>query len=95
MQNLLTTALGNVTVATQDFRNPTPHELAKVTTDKIISVGSTTHPIIIEQARAFRGMIESVLTHGYIEAQNQERAVICARLEQQGLVEIAALIRSL
>ena len=46
--------LGNVKVTTISKRGFTPEELAEQALDKIIYVGGNSHPLIVEQAEAFK-----------------------------------------
>ena len=51
---------GNVKVYTTSNRGFTPEEISERAVDKIISVGSQTHPVIREQAEAFKENIRKV-----------------------------------
>lgn len=87
--------LGGVKVFTTDNRGFTPEEIAERAIDKIIYVGDKSHPVITEQARAFKEHIKHVLIHYLREAQESERITISAKLSQAGHPEIATLIGDL
>lgn len=87
--------LGGVKVFTTDNRGFTPEEIAERAIDKIIYVGDKSHPVIAEQARAFKEHIKHVLIHYLREAQESERITISAKLSQAGHPEIATLIGDL
>ena len=48
---------GNVTVHSTSGRGFSPEELAEMALDKIVYVGSKSHPVIREQAEAFKNKI--------------------------------------
>lgn len=87
--------IGEVKVFTTNHRGFTPEEIADRAIDKIIYVGDKSHPLIAEQARAFRENIRKMLVFYLTEAQQAERTTICAKLSLQGYEELANLIRSL
>ena len=87
--------LGAVNVYTTDNRGFTAEEIAERALDKILYVGDQSHPVIAEQARAFKEHIKRVLVHYLGEAQESERITICAKLSQAGHPEIAKLIGDL
>ena len=60
-----------VKVLTTQGRGFTPEEMAERATDKIISVGSQTHPAIRDQAEAFRNQINKVLVF-FVKSFNNE-----------------------
>ncbi len=95
LSNEATVNVGSVNVFTADYRGHTPEELADMTVDRIIHVGQNSHPAIIEQARAFRENIRSVLIHAFKLAQESERTTIVGKLIQADQEDIANLIRRL
>ena len=52
---------GNVAVMSTSGRGFTPEELAEMALDKIVYVGSKSHPVIREQAEAFKNNLRVVL----------------------------------
>jgi hypothetical protein len=93
--NNATSEVGVVNVFTADHRGHTPEELAHLALDKILYVGEKSHPAIIEQAKAFKEQIRSVLVHYLNAAQEAERTTIAAKLTRHGYDDLAKLIRSI
>ena len=56
-----TAVVGSVFVKTVDNRGLTPEEIADTAVDKIVSVGDQSHPVIREQALAFKENVRQVL----------------------------------
>jgi hypothetical protein len=84
--------LGSVGVATTNGRGWTPDELADRAIEKIIYVGSESHPAIRDQAIAFRGAVRSVIKTYLEEAVNQDRATIAIRLHEAGHSNLVHLL---
>ena len=84
--------LGGVSVATTNGRGWTPDELADRAIEKIIYVGSESHPAIREQAVAFRGAVRAVIKAYLEEAVNQDRATIAIRLREAGHSNLVHLL---
>ena len=87
--------INSVKVFTTEYRGFTPEEIASRALDRIISVGENSHPLIVEQAKAYRSHIYQILVHYLREAQQSERTTICGKLNQNGFSEIAQLIGEL
>jgi HD superfamily phosphohydrolase YqeK len=87
--------IGNVKVFTTENRGFTPEEIAERALDKIIYVGDRSHPVILEQARAFKESLRTVLIHYLDEAQQSERVTISAKLRAAGHPQIADIIGEL
>jgi hypothetical protein len=84
--------LGGVGVATTNGRGWTPDELADRAIEKIIYVGSESHPAIRDQALAFRTAVRSVVKAYLEEAVNQDRATIAIRLREAGHSNLVHLL---
>ncbi len=87
--------LGTVRVFTTVDRGFTPEEIAERAIDKIIHVGERSHPLLLEQAKAFREQIRAVLVHYLAEAQQNERMTIAAKLRAAGHSSIADFLGEL
>ena len=83
---------GNVSVHTTSNRGFTPEEIAERALDKIISVGSQSHPAIRDQAEAFRSQIREVLVFYMHEAVRSERTTIAAKLRNAGHSELINIL---
>lgn len=85
-------AVGGVQIRTTDHRGWSVDELAKRAADKIIYVGDQSHPLVREQARAFKERVEAVVAFYLQEAVEQDRATIANRLTQAGHPELLRLL---
>jgi hypothetical protein len=81
-----------VKVLTTEGRGFTPEEIADRAVNKIISVGSQTHPVIRDQAEAFRETIRSVLVFYINEAVKSDRVTLANKLKQAGHSELVKLL---
>jgi hypothetical protein len=84
--------LGGVVVHTTNNRGFTPEELAEMALDKIIYVGSQSHPVIRDQAEAFKGHVRSVLIAYMKQAVVCHNTTIAKRLTDAGYPELAKLL---
>jgi hypothetical protein len=84
--------LGGVVVHTTDNRGFTPEELTERALEKIIYVGSNSHPAIREQAQAFRESIKGVILAYMKEAVACHNVTIANRLTQAGHPELVKLL---
>lgn len=84
---------GNVAVATTSHRGFTPEEIAERALDKILFVGAQSHPVIREQAEAFREQIRHVLVHYMREAVLSERTTLANRFRSAGRPELIDLLK--
>jgi len=80
-------SVGSVFVNTTQNRGFTPEEVAQHCVDKIISVGNDSHPVIREQAIAFKESIQSIVTFYIKEAIRNDRATLAAQLNLPILLE--------
>jgi hypothetical protein len=87
--------VGSVVVHTADYRGHTPEELAQLALDKMIYVGDNAHPLIADQARAFKEGLRTILIHYLKMAQESERTTICGHLIKGGHADLAEIIRSM
>jgi hypothetical protein len=87
--------VGSVKVMTTDYRGHNPEEIVDLAMDKILYVSETAHPVIHQQAVAFRDALRQTLTHYIKFAQEQERITICGHLIKGGHADLANIIRSM
>jgi len=76
--------LNKVSVATTSERGHTPEELAERFVNKIIQVGNSSHPIIRDQAIAFRESVKQLAVIYLREAVIQDRATLAHRMKKAG-----------
>lgn len=87
--------VGQVNVVIADNRGLTAEELADLAMNRIISVGNESASEVREQALAFKSQIKDVIT-GYLkDAQVNERATICTKLSEAGLIDAAEFVKHL
>jgi hypothetical protein len=82
-----------VKVMTTQGRGSTPEEIADRAVDRIISVGSQTHPVIRDQAEAFKDNIRKILVFYINEAVQSDRVTLANRLKRAGHPELVKLLR--
>lgn len=83
---------GSVIVNTTSNRGFTPEEVAARAADKIISVGDTAHPVIRDQAQAFKTHIQKVVEFYIKEAVRNDRATLALRLQEAGYPDLVHLL---
>ena len=84
--------LGGIQVYATNNRGFTPEELVDRAVDKIIHVGSQSHPAIREQAEAFKKQIEGVVLHYLKQAVASHNTTIANRLTQAGHPELIKIL---
>jgi acetyl esterase/lipase len=92
MFNLAIGEIGDVIVATTDNRGFTPEEIAERALDKIIHVGSQSHPAVREQAEAFKDSIRQVLIHYMYEVVRSHNVTLANKLTQAGHPEMIPIL---
>ena len=81
-----------IQVATKDFGGFTTEEVAERALDKIIQVGDQSHPVVREQALAFRNHIRAVLVFYMNEAVKFDRVTLAYKLREAGHPELIKLL---
>jgi hypothetical protein len=84
--------VGNVMVMATESRGFTPEEIAERALDKIIYVGSHTHPAIRDQAEAFKDNIRQVLVHYMHEAVRSHNVTLVNKFNQAGHPELIPIL---
>jgi len=84
--------LSSVIVKTTENRGHTPEELVEHALDKIIYVGSQSHPVIRDQAEAFRNQIRAVMLFYMKQAVASHNTTIANRLRQAGHEELIKIL---
>jgi len=87
--------LGQVAVHTTENKGHDPEFWAKVVSDRIVSIGGNCHPLIAQQAEAFKQSVETTVSFYIKEAIKSDRTTLIAELERQGHGDMANIIRSL
>tara|TARA_R100001594_G_scaffold43085_1_gene75248 strand:- start:59 stop:349 length:291 start_codon:yes stop_codon:yes gene_type:complete len=87
--------IGEVGVTTTQWAGHDVDYWAEQTTNKIVSVGGNCHPIIAQQAEAFRDAVLQQISYYMKEAIKSDRTTLIAQLEKQGQPEMADILRRL
>tara|TARA_B100001248_G_C27124164_1_gene337160 strand:- start:266 stop:553 length:288 start_codon:yes stop_codon:yes gene_type:complete len=90
-----TLEVGSVLVSTTQDKGHDPEFWAKAAADRIVSVGGNCHPLIAQQAEAFKQSVEKTVEFYIKEAIKSDRTTLIAELERQGHADMAKIIRSL
>ena len=84
--------LGEIKAMNVSGRGFTPEELAEHALDKIIYVGSSSHPAIREQAEAFKQQIRSVLLSYGNQCIRSHSTTLANRFRDAGHPELIKLL---
>ena len=84
--------LGEIKAMNVSGRGFTPEELAESALDKIIYVGSNSHPAIRDQAEAFKQQIRSVLISYGRQCINSHGTTLANRFRDAGHPELIKLL---
>ena len=88
-------SVGNIEVLTTDNRGHSIEEVAQMAADRILYVADEAPPPIRDQAMAFKDTLKQTLIYYMLQAVEQDRATICAKLRQNGYSDVADNLRSL
>lgn len=84
--------MGQLEVRTTNGRGFTPEELAENALDRIIHVGENVHPVIRDQALAYRENIRHILVHYMKEAIKSDKTTLANNLRASGHPELVKLL---
>jgi acyl carrier protein phosphodiesterase len=84
--------LGDIRVTHVSGRGFTPEEVAEMALEKIIYVGTDSHPVIRDQAEAFKKQIREVLVRYMRQAVLSHNTTISNRLKDAGHPELVKLL---
>ena len=87
--------IGEVGVSTTHWVGHDVDYWAEQTTKKIVSIGGNCHPIIAQQAEAFKDAVLQQISYYMKEAIKSDRTTLIAQLEKQGQPEMADILRRL
>lgn len=86
--------LGDIKATAVSGRGFTPEEVAEQALSKIISVGGNCHPVIRDQAEAFKDQIRGVLVHYMHQAVRSNHTTLANRFRAAGHPELVKLLES-
>jgi len=75
-------------------RGFTPEELAEQALNKIVSVGGNCHPVIRDQAEAFKDQIHGVMVHYMRQAVRSNHTTLANKFRAAGHPELVKLLES-
>ena len=87
--------VGKVDVTTTQNMGHDPDFWAEQATKRIVSIGGNCHPLIAQQAEAFREAVLQQISYYMKEAIKSDRTTLIAELENQGQQEMANILRRL
>ena len=85
--------IGQVSVATTEYKGHDPEYWAEQATNRIVSVGSNCHPAIAQQAEAFKEVVQTLVCLYMKEAIKSDRTTLIAELLKQGHEDMAEILR--
>ena len=90
-----TLEVGSVLVSTTQDKGHDPEFWAKAAADRIVSVGGNCHPLIAQQAEAFKEDVLKQISYYMKEAIKSDRTTVYNAIKDSGNLELAELIRRL
>jgi hypothetical protein len=87
--------VGNVLVTTTKNKGHSIEFWADSAANRIVSVGGNCHPLIAQQAEAFKEDVKKVVAFYLAEAVKSDRTTLIAELENQGHQDMADILRRL
>ena len=86
--------LGQITAKSVSGRGFTPEEVADMALEKIMYVGESSHPVIRDQAEAFRDQIRIVLVRYMKQAVSSHNTTLANKLRDAGHPELIKLLEN-
>ena len=87
--------VGNVIVTTSHNSTLGPEYWADRATEQVISIGEDAHPLIVDQARAFKDRIRKVFKHYMEEVIREDRSKVVTLLRSAGHNDLANSVEKL
>lgn len=87
--------VGPFIVKTTHERGFTVEEIAEDLLNKLIFISGESHPVIREQAIAFKDQIRPAIIHYMKQAVRSDRTTLAAQLSKEGHTYMAEIIRKL
>ncbi len=87
--------LGKFNVVTTTNGGHDPEFWAETIADRVVSVGGNCHPLIAQQAEAFKEAVKATALYYVKEAIKSDRTTLSAEFERQGHKDMADIIRRL
>ena len=87
--------VGDVSVITTNDTTLGPDHWAKRASDQVISIGEDAHPLIVDQAKAFKDRIRHVFNYYIKEAIKEDRSKVITLLRSAGHNDLANSVEKL
>ena len=87
--------IGKFNVVTTTNGGHDPEFWAETIADRVVSVGGNCHPLIAQQAEAFKEAVRATALYYIKEAIKSDRTTLTAEFERQGHKDMADIIRRL
>jgi len=87
-------ALGEIKAIMVSGRGFTPEELAEQALNKIVFIGGNCHPVIRDQAEAFKNEIRGVLVHYMRQAVRSNHTTLANQFRAAGHPELVKLLEN-
>ena len=88
-------SVGNIDVLTSDNGGHSIEEVAEMAANRILYIADEAPPPIRDQAMAFKDTLKQTLVYYMLQAVEQDRATICAKLRSSGYSDLADNLRSM
>jgi hypothetical protein len=86
--------LGELQVVTTTNRGRSPEELTDEAVNKILYVSSNVHPVIRDQAVAFKEQIRGVMLHYMKQAVVSDRTTLANKFKASGHADLVKLLEN-
>ncbi len=86
-------SIGSVGISIVNGRGWNAAELAQQATDKIIYVGDQSHPLVAQQAHAFKERVRAIVEYYLCQTVAQHNSTIATRLTEAGHPELVAILK--
>lgn len=87
--------VGSVSVQTTEDGGLSVDHWADRATNTIVSVGRNSHPLVAEQAEAFKGDVRNVVRYYMAQAVESSKSSLIAELVFAGETELAEILRKM
>jgi hypothetical protein len=84
--------LGEIRAISVSGRGFTPEEVAEMALEKIVYIGENSHPVIRDQAEAFKTQIRSVLIRYMRQAVESHNTTLANRFREAGHADLLKLL---
>lgn len=85
---------GIIQVHTTNNRGKTPEELAEEAVEKVLYVGENVHPVIRDQAVAFKEQIRAIMVHYMKQAIRSDRTTLATKFKLAGHGDLVKLLEN-